>query len=83
MYNITTVNDTNLYLKTLPVYWFPANTKHLHNICTTSAQRLRRWPNIVQVLYKGFVFAWLRYQPRADVIQMLLCSLGTISNIKL
>ena len=25
----------------------PANTKHLHNIYTTSAQRLRRWLNIV------------------------------------
>ena len=30
-----------------------ANTKHLYNICTTSAQRLRRWSNIVQMLYKG------------------------------
>ena len=25
----------------------PVNTKHLYNICTTSAQRLRRWSNIV------------------------------------
>ena len=25
------------------------------NICTTSAQRLRRWSNIVQMLYKCFV----------------------------
>ena len=33
------------------------NTKHLYNICTTSAQRLRRWPNIVQMLYKCFVLA--------------------------
>ena len=31
--------------------------KHLHNICTTSAQCLRRWPNIVHMLYKCFVFA--------------------------
>ena len=36
---------------------FPANTKHLYNICTTSAQRLRRWSNIVQMVYKCFVFA--------------------------
>ena len=36
---------------------FPANTKHLYNICTTSAQRLRRWSDIVQMLYKCFVFA--------------------------
>ena len=28
----------------------------LHNICTTSAQRLRRWSNIVQMLDKCFVF---------------------------
>ena len=33
-----------------------AKTKHLCNICTTSAQRLRCWSNIVQVLYKCFVF---------------------------
>ena len=30
----------------------PANTKHLYNICSTSAQRLCRWSNIVQMLYK-------------------------------
>ena len=35
----------------------PANTKHLYNICTTSTQRLWRWFNIVQMLYKCFVFA--------------------------
>ena len=34
----------------------PVNTKHLYNICTTTAQRLRRWTNIVQMLYKCFVF---------------------------
>ena len=32
-----------------------ANTKNLHSICTTSAQRLRRCSNIVQRLYKYFV----------------------------
>ena len=35
----------------------PANTKHLYNIYTTSAQCLRRWPNIAIMLYKCFVFA--------------------------
>ena len=30
----------------------PANTKHLYNIYTTSAQRLRRWSNIVKMVYK-------------------------------
>ena len=39
--------------------------KHLYNISTTSAQRLRRWSNIVQMLYKCF---W------ADIVQM--CLLG-------
>ena len=38
---------------------FPANTNHLYSICTTSAQRLRRWSNIVQLLYKCFVFPGL------------------------
>ena len=33
----------------------PANTKHLYNICTMSAQRLGRWSNIVHLLYKYFV----------------------------
>ena len=35
----------------------PASTKHLCNICTMSAQRLRRWSDIVQMLYKCFVFS--------------------------
>ena len=35
----------------------PANTKHFYNICTASSQRLRRWSDIVQMLYKYFVFA--------------------------
>ena len=34
----------------------PANTKYLYNICKTSAQRLRRWSNIVQMLYKCCVY---------------------------
>ena len=29
---------------------YPANTKHLYNICTTLAQHLRRWSRIVQML---------------------------------
>ena len=35
----------------------PADTKHVYNICTTSAQRLRRWADVVQMLYKCFVSA--------------------------
>ena len=29
----------------------------MHNICTMLDQRRRRWADIVQVLYKCFVFA--------------------------
>ena len=36
-----------------------ANTIYLYNICTTSAKRLGRWSNIVQMLYKCSVFAGL------------------------
>ena len=48
----------------------PANTKHLYNICTTSVQRLRRWTNIVQLLYKCLVFTgWLAHsvEPARDI----------------
>ena len=44
-----------LYM-TLCLSTITANTKHLYNICTTSARRLRGWSNIVQMLYKCFVF---------------------------
>ena len=55
---------------------YPANTKHLYNIYTTSAQRLRRWSNIVYMLYKCSVFTGslcdqIRYsgcRPITDVI---------------
>ena len=33
----------------------PVNTKHFYTICTMSAQRLRRWASIVQILEKCFV----------------------------
>ena len=36
---------------------YPANTKHLYNICTMLDQRRRRWADVVQMLYKCFVFA--------------------------
>ena len=41
-------------------YWDvfnPVNTKHLYNICTKLIQRRRRWADVVQMLYKCFVFA--------------------------
>ena len=33
------------------------NICRAYNIYTTSSQRLRRWSNIVQMLYECFVFA--------------------------
>ena len=42
--------------------YFSTSTTHLYNICTTPAQRLRRWPNIVQMLYKCLVFAGLLFK---------------------
>ena len=35
----------------------PVNAKHLYNICTMLDQRRRRWADVVQMLYKYFVFA--------------------------
>ena len=40
---------------------FPKNTKHLHNIYTMLDQRLRRWADVVQMLYKYFVCAGLKH----------------------
>ena len=39
----------------------PGNTKHVYNICTMSDQRRRRWVDVVQMLYKCFVFAEEEY----------------------
>ena len=55
--NVLICNKGKIY--TINKWLFPASTKRLHNICTTSAQRLRRWSNIVQMLYKCFVFTGL------------------------
>ena len=38
--------------------------KHLYNLGTTSAQRLRRWSYIAQMLCKCFVFAGLALTPK-------------------
>ena len=43
-------------------FHFPANTKHLYNICTKLDQRRRRWADVVQMLYKCFVFAGLSHE---------------------
>ena len=36
---------------------YPVNTKQLNNISTMLDQRQRRWADVVQMLYKCFVFA--------------------------
>ena len=43
----------------------PENTNHLGNICrpTMLGQRRRRWADVVQMLYKYFVFAGSRLSP--------------------
>ena len=35
----------------------PANTKHLYNTCTMLDERRGHWADVVQMLYKCFVFA--------------------------
>ena len=57
--NVITMFIGNKYLNIVILHMYPAGTKHLYNISTMSAQRLRRWSDIVQMLYKCFVFASL------------------------
>ena len=38
---------------------FPVITKHLYTICTRLDQLRRRWADVVQMLYKCFLFAGL------------------------
>ena len=46
--NITASAHITYYAHITPSYpTYPTNTKHLNNIYTTAAQRLRRWSNIV------------------------------------
>ena len=57
---------TNLTTELKRHWTNPVNTKHLYDIYTTSAQRLRRWSNIVEMLYKCFVFTgngWRCHSP--------------------
>ena len=64
-------------------------SKQTQNICTTSVQRLRRWSDIVQMLYKCPVFCGIDYRiipentrrPH-DVASMLVHRLRRWPNIK-
>ena len=63
-------------------------TSHLYNIYTTSAQRLRRWSSIVQMLYKCFVFAGMRirddYHPQpCQLLKMKRCHRRSFSSPRL
>ena len=51
---------------------FLANTKYLYNICKTSDQRLWRWSDIVQMLYKCFVFTWLNAAQQTRGVEPVL-----------
>ena len=42
---------------TIDVDWTQQTQTYLYNICTMSDQRRRRWVDVVQMLYKCFVFA--------------------------
>ena len=54
--------DDNLK-KTYPTFVrFPVSTKHVYNICTMLAQRLRRWADVVEMLYICFVLTGLLWQ---------------------
>ena len=44
--------ELNTYID---VKLYPASTKNLYNIYTASAQRLRRWSNIVCFVFAGYV----------------------------
>ena len=61
----------------------PANTKHLYNMCTTSAQRLRRWSNIVQMLCKCFLFAEIQREFYVSLIMAVHSSACYVCKCKM
>ena len=50
-------------------------SKHLYNICTMLAQRRRRWADVVQMLYKCLVLAWILSYYTTRVIDQLISDL--------
>ena len=53
-----------------PTAGLPINKKtHLYNICTMLDQRRRRWADIVQMLYKCFIFAVVGTSEASDLAQ--------------
>ena len=65
--------------------YIPANTKHLNNMFTRSAKRLRRWFNIVQMLYKCVVFTGVAAEPNLSggiINQICQFDLKTMLHLK-
>ena len=60
----------------------PSNIKHLYNIYKTSAQRLRHLSNIVEMIYKCFVFAGIPdISGYGYVIDLVVCHVNYITDI--
>ena len=51
------IHDLDVYQSKLIILQLTANTKHLYIVRTMLNQRQRRWADVVQMLYKCFVFA--------------------------
>ena len=56
----------------VPQSAIPANTKHLYTICIMLDQRRRRWADVVQMLYKCFVFLGILQYPEVFVLSQPL-----------
>ena len=50
----------------LALPYIPANAKKLYAICTMLDQRRRRWDDVVQMLYKCFVFVGMCQRIQAN-----------------
>ena len=58
----------------------PVSTKHLYDISTMSDQRRRRWTDIVQMLYKYFVFAGHSLPARLGSCQWQCYNIQALTN---
>ena len=57
----------------------PAKTKYSYNICTMLGERRMRWADVVQMLYKCFVFAGELVAPWA--LHWSVCHLRSVLDI--
>ena len=58
----------------------PANTRHLYSICTMLDQRRSRWADVVQMLYKCFVFAGEDVPSKHETMIQCLFNVGPTSD---